>query len=120
MNNKNLKTTKMKKTITIKELLLVRRVINNAKSVNRKNFKWNYCLNKNSKIITDIIKNMQDSLPEKPKEGELEALNEYNVEIEKIMHEEIEVEFYTFKCEDFFEDADADETDLYIDYLTEV
>jgi len=97
----------MKKTLTNNEIFGLGNAINQAKQLGRRDFKWNYCLNKNGKIVADTIKTIQESIPE---EADKETLD-------KIGKESTEIELFGFVTEEFFSDANALETDLYLDYF---
>lgn len=141
----------MKKELTNVEIFEVTQVINMCINQNRDNFRWNYCLQKNIKTVSGIVKDIQASLPKAPEapvkpepfemsteegakakhdelmkvyEVELKAFKEseekkqYDEKIKEIEQIKQEVDFYEIDIENVPENANSQETSLFINYLT--
>ena len=96
----------MNKKITINELFEIIALLKKAIANNRKNFKWNYCLNKNTAIVNNEIKTIQETIDKDATPEQLEEMGK----------QEIEVNFFAFN-DKMFDDADVSETNLYLDYF---
>lgn len=109
------------------EIFNLHRNLQKACNVNRNNFKWNYCLQKNLKATSEVVKYIQSALPTtpvKPEEEDAEktkayeaALSVYNEEIKEIEKTKTELDIYCIDEKHMHEDANTVETSLFVNYL---